>query len=349
MIIMVILDYLYITGEVIKIIVYIPLACLIAALTFLVLGIIFIFKKKSKKALIQFAAMIVSVILFVISLNLYEPEEEESSTSEKTTAQSEPKETIYLKFKDAKYSKSKEIVTANFDTNIEDGTTIDLILTNQEDDSSFGGNAQVQDGKVKIEAGDYDFVQNGQYSIDASVTVDDVNNIDFPERYGDYDEIQNKVKVQNGEIVSNDEGYEFEFNSIGNIKITNAYSKKEVAQLEKERKKQEEEKKKQSAKEIRFAELNKNPDKHTGEFVKYQGEIAQIVENDNSTDIRLAVTKTSYGYDFNDIVYITYDGTTPFVEEDKITVYGTIQGSYTYESTAGYQITLPHIEGEIIE
>ncbi|KAA6452055.1 hypothetical protein [Bacillus swezeyi] len=140
-----------------------------------------------------------------------------------------------------------------------------------------------------------------------------------------------------------------DFNNIGQIKITNAYTKKEAAQKEKEREKQEEEKKKQSAKEIRFAELNKNPDKHSREFVKYQGEIVQIMENDDSTDNRLAVTKTSYGYDFNDIVYITYDETTPFVDEDKITVYGTIQGSYTYESTADYQTHYLILEAEVIE
>ncbi|KAA6473741.1 hypothetical protein [Bacillus swezeyi] len=92
-----------------------------------------------------------------------------------------------------------------------------------------------------------------------------------------------------------------DFNNIGQIKITNAYTKKKAAQKEKEREKQEEEKKKQSAKEIRFAELNKNPDKHSGEFVKYQGEIVQIMENDDSTDNRLAVTKTSYGYDINQL------------------------------------------------
>ncbi|WP_263315929.1 hypothetical protein [Bacillus swezeyi] len=42
--------------------------------------------------LIQFAAMIAPVILFVISVSLYDPtEEEESNTAEQTTAQSEPK------------------------------------------------------------------------------------------------------------------------------------------------------------------------------------------------------------------------------------------------------------------
>lgn len=85
------------------------------------------------------------------------------------------------------------------------------------------------------------------------------------------------------------------------------------------------------------------------EFVKYQGEILKIMEIGSSTVIRLAFTKEAYGYNFNDIVYVTYDGTTQFVNKDVVTVYGRVMGSHTYESTASYQITLPQIEAQIIE
>lgn len=122
---------------------------------------------------------------------------------------------------------------------------------------------------------------------------------------------------------------------------------------EEERKAEEEaeakEKLKASAKEIRFAELEKNPDKYAGEFVKYQGEIIQIIEDDVYTNIRLAVTKTSYGYSSSDIIYVYCIGTTPFVKGDIVTVYAGIEGSYTYESQAGFQITLPLLFAEIIE
>jgi hypothetical protein len=106
---------------------------------------------------------------------------------------------------------------------------------------------------------------------------------------------------------------------------------------------------KNDSEEIRFALLDKNPDKHTGDRVKFEGQIVQIMEDESSTIIRLAVTKDSYGYDMDDIMYITYDTTTPFVEDDIINVYGVIQGSETYESQAGYQITLPSMDAEIIE
>jgi hypothetical protein len=42
-------------------------------------------------------------------------------------------------------------------------------------------------------------------------------------------------------------------------------------------------------------------------------------------------------------------GTTPAVENSIIVVYGTIQGSYTYESTANWNITVPSIEAKYVD
>ena len=107
--------------------------------------------------------------------------------------------------------------------------------------------------------------------------------------------------------------------------------------------------KKANAQPIDYAQLKKNPDRYKGEYVKYTGEILQILEGDNITHIRLAVTKTSYGYDFNDVIFVEYPGYTDFVDEDIVTVYGEIYGSYSYESQAGYNITLPGLIADTVE
>lgn len=99
--------------------------------------------------------------------------------------------------------------------------------------------------------------------------------------------------------------------------------------------------KKANAQTIDYPQLKKNPDRYQGEYVKYTGQILQILEGDNITNIRLAVTKTSYGYDFNDVIFIEYPGYTDFVDDDIITVYGEIYGSYSYKSQAGFEISLP--------
>jgi hypothetical protein len=93
----------------------------------------------------------------------------------------------------------------------------------------------------------------------------------------------------------------------------------------------------------------KNSDAFTGEYLKFQDEIVQIMEDGTQADIRLSVTKESYRFSMNDIIYVTYHGTKDFIKCDIITVYGESQGSHSYESTPGYNITLPLIEANIIE
>ncbi len=108
--------------------------------------------------------------------------------------------------------------------------------------------------------------------------------------------------------------------------------------------------KRASAKTISFAQLDKNPEKYEGDYVKYTGEILQISEGFFKTSIRLAVTKNSYGwYSANDVIWVEYFGTTDFVEEDIVTVYGEITGSYSYTSIAGWEITIPSMEADTIE
>lgn len=60
------------------------------------------------------------------------------------------------------------------------------------------------------------------------------------------------------------------------------------------------------------------------------------MEDSTSTVIRLADTKDSFGYDYDDFIYITYVGTTPFVEDDIVTFYGIVKGSHKYESQGGH-------------
>lgn len=106
------------------------------------------------------------------------------------------------------------------------------------------------------------------------------------------------------------------------------------------------EEKKADAQTIDYLHLKKNPDKYKNEYVKYSGEIVQIMESGNRTDIRLAVTETDYGYDYNDIIFVRYVGTTDFVENDVITVYGTITGTHRYKSQANFNIELPGLTAD---
>ena len=53
--------------------------------------------------------------------------------------------------------------------------------------------------------------------------------------------------------------------------------------------------------------------------------------------------------DFNDIIFVEYAGLTEFVEDDVVTVYGEIYGTYSYTSQAGWEISLPGLIADSIE
>ncbi|MFC7678367.1 hypothetical protein [Paenibacillus sp. GCM10028914] len=262
-----------------------------------------------------------------------------------------------------KYNRENNSVDIELSTNIPSGTKVNVGLTKMlvgEEGIDIDLNdpvlkslnlereeKMVEDGKLNLHYDSSDTTTtfiNGQYGVWLDFEVGSLINEDLYDEMGTMDEA--KQRFINTTISGNAEEGEYTV-ILGQqyFEITNSVSYNDLKKQEQEKIQQ----KKASAKEIRFAELDKNPDKYYGEFVKYQGEILQIIEDETSTVIRLAVTKDSYGYDFNDVVYITYKGTTPFVKEDIVTVYGTIQGSYTYESQAGHQITLPYLEAEIIE
>lgn len=116
---------------------------------------------------------------------------------------------------------------------------------------------------------------------------------------------------------------------------------KEKAEAEKKAK--EEAERKANAQSIPYPHLKKNPDRYSGEYVKYTGEIVQILEGNGMTNIRLSVTKDDYGYNIDDLIFVEYTGYTDFVDNDIVTIYGEVYGSYSYESQAGYNITLPGI------
>lgn len=61
--------------------------------------------------------------------------------------------------------------------------------------------------------------------------MNDANNHEFHKKYGDYQDIQKKVAVEDGEIKESSfdaNDYDIEFNSLGKLEIANAYTKEEA-------------------------------------------------------------------------------------------------------------------------
>lgn len=73
------------------------------------------------------------------------------------------------------------------------------------------------------------------------------------------------------------------------------------------------------------------------------------MECDDLTQIRLAVTQDSFGWNSNHLIFFEYDGLTDFLEYDVVTIYREVYESYNYESQAGWDITLHAVLVDTIE
>ncbi len=121
-------------------------------------------------------------------------------------------------------------------------------------------------------------------------------------------------------------------------KIQEEEEKKKKAE-EEERKKKDEEEKKGYNTGITYKQLARTPDDYIGQKIKFSGKVVQVVDGSSEVHIRLAVNNN-----YDSILYCAYDPSIlsfRILEDDKIIVYGTSLGLYSYTSTMGATITIP--------
>ncbi len=90
---------------------------------------------------------------------------------------------------------------------------------------------------------------------------------------------------------------------------------------------------------ITYDQLARTPDDYEDKLVTLSGEVLQVLEDNGTTNIRLAVDN-----DYDKVAYGVYDSSlvsSRVLEGDKITVYGTSGGLYSYETVLGNNTTVP--------
>lgn len=298
----------------------------------------------------KIGGIIIAASLFVSGCGNGEKAEEKKRESwteheqrlEKEQAEKEAqKEAINFEVGEYSYNPETKMLTVNVKTNMPEGSKAKGVIKEPEKEyiAVMSKESTVHDGNFHFEFGDHvsetsgrEVVKNGNYDFKMTFTVDAENKAAL-DAFKDYDNFEKNYK-SNGELEEIENGFKVRGINAGKVNIENALSAEEAEKAEIEEKKK-------LAKDLSYPELKKNPDGHKDELVKYTGEIVQIIESGGSTDIRLAVTKKSYGYNTNDIVYVTFDKPTEFVEKDIVTVTGNIEGSYSYTSQAGWNISVP--------
>ena len=97
---------------------------------------------------------------------------------------------------------------------------------------------------------------------------------------------------------------------------------------------------KSDCKEISYNELDKNPDKYSGDSLKLSGKVFQISEGHSSGNFLLMYVGGEYEID--QVLYVEYENDTNIVKDDWITVYGVCEGSYSYSTRIG-ENTVPSL------
>lgn len=88
-----------------------------------------------------------------------------------------------------------------------------------------------------------------------------------------------------------------------------------------------------------YKAVSRDPDSYKGTMIKFTGKILQVIECDDYINFRI----TSRG-NYDDVVYCTYkrpENYKRFLEDDKVEVWATSTGIYSYTTVMGSEVTIP--------
>ena len=100
-----------------------------------------------------------------------------------------------------------------------------------------------------------------------------------------------------------------------------------------------------------FKEIARNPEEHKGEFAKLDGKVIQVMEESGIYTLRVNITKDKYDY-WDDTIMVWYSGSSDnnrILEDDIVTMYGMLDGMYTYTTVMGNENTVPLLLAEYID
>ena len=101
---------------------------------------------------------------------------------------------------------------------------------------------------------------------------------------------------------------------------------------------------KSAAKVYAYNDVMRYPENYEGEYVKFSGKVVQVISGFFATYYRLSIGSSNVIY-----VYDCSVNDKRIIEDDRITVYGIMAGTKTYESILGASITIPAMDAYYIE
>ena len=97
-----------------------------------------------------------------------------------------------------------------------------------------------------------------------------------------------------------------------------------------------------------YTTLARDPESYEGTKVRFRGKVLQEGDvGDSVRYIRFAVNS-----DYDAVLFVTYTSdqvSVRILEDDILTIYGTVAGDYSYETVLGATVTLPWVHSDIID
>lgn len=107
---------------------------------------------------------------------------------------------------------------------------------------------------------------------------------------------------------------------------------------------------KNSAVQINYLDLARNPDNYISTRVYFTGKVVQTIESGNNVILRVNVTEGDYGI-WQDTLLVNYsrsEGESRILENDIINLWGKVKGLKTYKALLKNQITVPEVDAKYI-
>lgn len=96
---------------------------------------------------------------------------------------------------------------------------------------------------------------------------------------------------------------------------------------------------------IPYAELFRNADNYKGQYVRYSGNVIQVLGESGNWNLRVNITKKVIGTheSWDDTVFIFSYSPERVIDKDVIEFTAYVNGTTTYKSTFGQDITIPSL------
>ena len=106
----------------------------------------------------------------------------------------------------------------------------------------------------------------------------------------------------------------------------------------------------QECKSIKYDKLSRSPGEYEGQKVKFTGRVVQVC-SEASSAFYYSTYRVATSGRYKDVIYVkidNYGSGSRILENDKITLYGTFDGLYTYTTVMGASVTIPSITAEYV-